>query len=163
MAFDIHCSNLEYLSMTNQTEKFNALADTLIKRNSDTLKLTTIAVILTNNNQFDKAEAALSKGLAIYPDNFGLNQKMGYNFFFKAISLNSAIQEATTARQYTKVSEIQTEQKALLEKAHTWCDKAYLINGNDKDNNLMLKQLKVQLNNPVPEDLKIKCDSYIKK
>jgi len=163
MAFDIHCSNLEYLSMNNQTEKFNTLADTLIKRNSDTLKLTTIAVILTNNNQFDKAEAALTKGLAIYPDNFGLNQKMGYNFFFKAISLNNAIQEATNTRQYTKVSEIQTEQKAILEKAHTWCEKAYLINGNDKDNNLMLKQLKVQLNKPVPDDLKIKCDSYIKK
>jgi tetratricopeptide (TPR) repeat protein len=163
LAFDLHCTELEYLAMTNQLDKFNSMADTLIKRNNDTLKLSTIAVILTNNNQFDKAETAINKGLAIFPNNFDLNQKMGYNYFFKAVSYNNAVQAATDARQYTKVAEIQAEQKAILEKAHTWCEKAYLLNSNDKDNNIMLKQLKVQLNKPVPEDLKAKCDSYQQK
>ena len=163
LSFDIRCTELEYLAITKQSDLFNSLADTLIKRNNDTIKLSIISVILTNNNQFDKAETALSKGLSIFPDNFNLNQKMGYNLFFKAVSYNAAIQTATDERQYTKVAEIQAEQKAILETAHTWCEKAYLLDNNNKENNIMLKQLKVQLNKPVPEDLKAKCDSYLQK
>ena len=162
-AFDIRSTELEYLAITNQIDKFNPLADTLIKHSNDTLKLSKIALLLTNNNQFDKAEEALNKGIATFPNSFDLNQKMGYNFFFKAVSYNNEIQIATDARQYAKVAEIQAEQKAILEKAHTWCEKAYLLNGNDRDNNIMLKQLKVQLGKPVPEDLKAKCDSYMQK
>lgn len=59
-----------------------------------------------------------------------------------------------------KVNALKEVQKGILQNAHTWSEKAYNLNPNDVNNNVMLQQIKVKLLLPVPEELKAKVDSY---
>lgn len=152
---------LEYLTMSGEEDKFTALADKLAEQYAEsTPLLAKLALYMTNNEQFDKAETYINQGLAIDSSNFDLNQQMGYRYFFEAIKYQDLMDKATDDRNWDKLRELKEEEKNILELAHTWVEKAYFINGEDRENNIMLQQLKVKLIKEVPEALKEKVESY---
>ena len=119
-----------------------------------------------NNAQYEKAEAVINKGLSIDPNNAELNFQMASRYFFEAIANQEKqdqlmkSKEGSYAERAEKVNELKAAQKTILENAHTWSEKAYNINPNDMNNNVMLQQIKLKLLLPVPEELKAKVDSY---
>lgn len=152
---------LEYYVMTGDLEKLNAATDKLAIEYADSAAfIAKLALYMTNSDQFQKAESYLEKGLAIDSTNFELNQQMGYRYFFEAITYQNLMDKATEDRNWDKLRELKEKEKIVLEKAHTWVEKAYMINNNDRENNIMLQQLKVKLIKEVPQELKDKVDSY---
>jgi tetratricopeptide (TPR) repeat protein len=152
---------LEHLTMSGEQEKFIALADKLAEENPENISLLAkLALYMTNNDQFEKAETYLKQGLAIDSSNFELNQQMGYRYFFEAIKYQNLMDQATNDKDWNKLKELREAEKNILELAHTWVEKAYLINNDDRGNNIMLQQLKVKLLKEIPEELKEKVDSY---
>jgi uncharacterized protein HemY len=147
--------------MSGEQEKFIALADKLAEENPENISLLAkLALYMTNNDQFEKAETYLKQGLAIDSSNFELNQQMGYRYFFEAIKYQNLMDQATNDKDWNKLKELREAEKNILELAHTWVEKAYLINNDDRGNNIMLQQLKVKLLKEIPEELKEKVDSY---
>ena len=109
---------------------------------------------------YDKAEEILTEALAKDPNNFKLNSQMAYRYFMEVVDYEDRIEAAKNAKQWGEMNPLREAQKPVLQKAHDWSDKAYKINPDDRQNNIMLQQLKVKLLIPVPEDLKAKVDSY---
>lgn len=152
---------LEYYVMTGDLEKLNAATDKLAIEYADSAAfIAKLALYMTNSDQFQKAESYLEKGLALDSTNFELNQQMGYRYFFEAITYQNLMDKATEDRNWDKLRELKEKEKIVLEKAHAWVEKAYMINNNDRENNIMLQQLKVKLIKEVPQELKDKVDSY---
>lgn len=152
---------LEYYVMTGNVEKLNAATDKLAIEYADSAAfLAKLALYMTNSDQFQKAESYLEKGLAVDSTNFELNQQMGYRYFFEAITYQNLMDKATEDKNWDKLRELKEKEKIVLENAHTWVEKAYMINNNDRENNIMLQQLKVKLIKEVPQELKDKVDSY---
>lgn len=152
---------LEYFVMIGNVEKLNAAADKLATENKENVALLSkLALYMTNSDQFAKAEEYLTQGLEIDSSNFDINQQMGYRFFFEAIKYQDIMDKATENRDWDKLRKLKEEEKEILEKAHDWVEKAYLINGEDRENNIMLQQLKVKLIKEVPQELKDKVESY---
>jgi hypothetical protein len=85
---------------------------------------------------------------------------MGYRYFFEAITYQNLMDKATEDKNWDKLRELKEKEKIVLENAHTWVEKAYMIINNDRENNIMLQQLKVKLIKEVPQELKDKVDSY---
>lgn len=163
-AADIYATELDYLAMTNQMDKLNEAADALGKQYAEQpAVLNLIASYLVNSNQFEKAEVFINKGLALDPNNFDLNQQMGYRYFFEALKYQGLIEEAQTNREWDKMKELRDTETAITEKAHEWVEKAYNLNKDDRQNNIMFQQLKVKLRKEVPAELKEKVDSYQQK
>ena len=164
---DIEAAELDYFAMTSQTDKLNSTCDMMAtKYEKSALVLALIANHLVNNGQYEKAESVINKGLAVDPNNAELNFQMASRYFFEALA-NQDLQDQTMkskegsyAERAEKVNELKAAQKTILENAHTWSEKAYNINPNDMNNNVMLQQIKLKLLLPVPEELKAKVDSY---
>ena len=164
---DIEAAELDYFAMTGQTDKLNSTCDMMAtKYEKSALVLALIANHLVNNGQYEKAESVINKGLAVDPNNAELNFQMASRYFFEALA-NQDLQDQTMkskegsyAERAEKVNELKAAQKTILENAHTWSEKAYNINPNDMNNNVMLQQIKLKLLLPVPEELKAKVDSY---
>lgn len=164
---DIEAAELDYFAMTGQVDKLNATCDAMAaKYEKSAPVLALIANHLVNNGQYEKAESVINKGLAVDPNNADLNFQMASRYFFEAIA-NQEMQdqlmkskEGSYAERAEKVNELKATQKTILENAHTWSEKAYNINPNDMNNNVMLQQIKLKLLLPVPDDLKAKVDSY---
>ena len=51
------------------------------------------------------------------------------------------------------------ELKSAREKAHEWCEKAYQVNSDNLENNRILREMKVLLNLPVPQELNDKINA----
>lgn len=163
-AADIYACELDYLAMTNQMDKLNEAADALAKQYADQpAVLNLIAGYLVNSNQFEKAEVFINQGLTLAPNDFDLNQQMGARYFFEALKYQGLIEQAQADREWDKMKELRETETAITEKAHEWVEKAYNINGEDRQNNIMLQQLKVKLRKEVPAELKAKVDSYQQK
>ena len=164
---DIEAAELDYFAMTGQVDKLNATCDAMAaKYEKSAPVLALIANHLVNNGQYEKAESVINKGLAVDPNNADLNFQMASRYFFEAIA-NQEMQdqlmkskEGSYAERAEKVNELKAAQKTILENAHTWSEKAYNINPNDMNNNVMLQQIKLKLLLPVPDELKAKVDSY---
>ena len=164
---DIEATELDYFAMTGQMDKLNATCDEMAaKYEKSAPVLALIANYLVNNAQYEKAESVINKGLAIDPNNADLNFQMASRYFFEAIA-NQDLQDQTMkskegsyAERAEKVNELKAAQKTILENAHTWSEKAYNINPDDMNNNVMLQQIKLKLLLPVPDELKAKVDSY---
>ena len=164
---DIEAAELDYFAMTGQVDKLNATCDAMAaKYEKSAPVLALIANHLVNNGQYEKAESVINKGLAVDPNNADLNFQMASRYFFEAIA-NQEMQdqlmkskEGSYAERAEKVNELKAAQKTILENAHTWSEKAYNINPDDMNNNVMLQQIKLKLLLPVPDELKAKVDSY---
>jgi len=164
---DIEATELDYFAMTGQIDKLNATCDEMAaKYEKSAPVLALIANHLVNNAQYEKAESVINKGLAIDPNNADLNFQMATRYFFEAIA-NQELQDQTMKskegsymERAEKVNALKEVQKGILQNAHTWSEKAYNLNPNDVNNNVMLQQIKVKLLLPVPEELKAKVDSY---
>lgn len=152
---------LEYYVMIGEMEKLNTATDKLAETYADNVELLAkLALFMTNSDQFEKAEQYLKQGLEVDSSNFEVNQQLGYRYFFEAIKYQDLMDKATEDRNWDKLRTLKDEEKAILEKAHDWVEKAYFINGEDRENNIMLQQLKVKLIKEVPQELKDKVDSY---
>lgn len=164
---DIEAAELDYFAMTGQIDKLNATCDEMAaKYEKSAPVLALIANYLVNNAQYEKAESVINKGLAVDPNNADLNFQMASRYFFEAIA-NQEMQDATMKskegsymERAEKVNALKEAQKGILQNAHTWSEKAYNLNPNDANNNVMLSQIKVKLLLPVPDELKAKVDSY---
>lgn len=151
---DIYAYEIGHYAMINNVEKLNEASEALVKKFGETPEnLALVAGYLNNSDQMARAEGYIKRGLEMAPNNFDLNQQMGYRYFFEAEKYQNRIDEALLNKEYSKVSELQAEEKVALENAHTWVEKAYQLNPNDVLNNRMLKQLKVKLRLEVPEAL----------
>ena len=154
-------AQMNYYSMTDQKDKLMALCDTMLKRNpGDLTTVVNCANYLSNFKAYEKAEEILTEALAKDPNNFKLNSQMAYRYFMEVVDYEDRIEAAKNAKQWGEMNPLREAQKPVLQKAHDWSDKAYKINPDDRQNNIMLQQLKVKLLIPVPEDLKAKVDSY---
>lgn len=154
-------AQMNYYSMTDQKDKLMALCDTMLKRNpGDLTTVVNCANYLSNFKAYEKAEEILTEALAKDPNNFKLNSQMAYRYFMEVVDYEDRIEAAKNAKQWGEMNPLREAQKPVLQKAHDWSDKAYQINPDDRQNNIMLQQLKVKLLIPVPEDLKAKVDSY---
>lgn len=154
-------AQMNYYSMTDQKDKLMALCDTMLKNNpGDLTTVINCANYLSNFKAYDKAEEILTEALAKDPNNFKLNSQMAYRYFMEVVDYEDRIEAAKNAKQWGEMNPLREAQKPVLQKAHDWSDKAYKINPDDRQNNIMLQQLKVKLLIPVPEDLKAKVDSY---
>ncbi|MBO4481333.1 MAG: hypothetical protein J5719_02120 [Bacteroidales bacterium] len=163
-AADIYATELDYFAMTGQIDELNAACDKLGEQYANQpAVLNMIAGYLNNSGQFEKAELFINKGLEQAPNDFDLNQQMGYRYFYEAIKYQTLIEEAQTNREWDKMKELRETETAITEKAHEWVEKAYNINPEDRLNNIMFQQLKVKLRKEVPAELKAKVDSYQQK
>lgn len=164
---DIEAAELDYFAMTGQIDKLNATCDEMAaKYEKSAPVLALIANHLVNNGQYEKAESVINKGLAVDPNNAELNFQMASRYFFEALA-NQDLQDQTMKskegsymERAEKVNALKEAQKTILENAHTWSEKAYNLNPNDMNNNVMLQQIKLKLLLPVPDELKAKVDSY---
>ncbi len=158
---DIYGYELDYYAMVGDMDKLNTTSETLLQKFGDSPAiLAMIAGYLNNSGQYEKAEGYIQKGLEKEPNNFDLNQQMAYRYFYEGLKYQDMIDAAMTARKYDEVKDLQAKEKEILENAHTWSEKAYELNKEDRQNNIMLRQLKVKLLKEVPEELKTKVDSY---
>ncbi len=161
---DLTEARMDYLSMTNQKDKLLELCDDMLKANpGDLTTIVNCANYLSNFKAYDKAEELLTEALAKNPNDFKLNNQMAYRYFLEALDYEDRIEAAKNAKQWNEMNTIRTEEKPILQKAHDWSDKAYQINPDDRQNNIMLRQLKVQLQIAVPEELNTKVNSYMRK
>lgn len=167
---DIEAAELDYFAMTGQIDKLNATCDEMAaKYEKSAAVMALIANHLVNNAQYEKAEAVINKGLAVAqrPEDIAeLNFQMASRYFFEAVA-NDKMQEqimkskeGSYMERAEKVNALKDAQKPILENAHTWSEKVYQLNPNDRYNNEMLQQIKLKLMLPVPEELKAKVDSY---
>ncbi|MBQ3740111.1 MAG: hypothetical protein IJQ94_01195 [Bacteroidales bacterium] len=154
-------AQMNYYSMTGQKDKLMALCDTMLKNNpGDMTTIINCANYLSNFKAYEKAEEILNEALAKNPNEFKLNSQMAYRYFMEVVDYEDRIEAAKNAKQWSEMNPLREAQKPVLQKAHDWSDKAYQINPDDRQNNIMLQQLKVKLLIPVPDELKAKVDSY---
>ncbi len=154
-------AQMNYYSMTDQKDKLMALCDTMLKNNpGDMTTIINCANYLSNFKAYSKAEEILNEALAKNPNEFKLNSQMAYRYFMEVVDYEDKIEAAKNAKQWGEMNPLREAQKPVLQKAHDWSDKAYQINPDDRQNNIMLQQLKVKLLIPVPDELKAKVDSY---
>lgn len=158
---DLVEAQMNYYSMTNQKDKLLALCDKMLAENpGDLTTIENCSNYLSNFKVYDRAEEILTAALANNPNEFKLNSQMAYRYFMEVVDYEDRIEAAKNAKQWSEMSAIREAEKPVLQKAHDWSDKAYQINPDDRQNNIMLQQLKVKLLIPVPDELKAKVDSY---
>ncbi len=163
-ALDLKGYELDYYAFCGETEKFEQAADTLFKMYStEPAVINIIAIHLLNKGYLEKAEPMILAGLAIDSNNFALNQQMAYRYYYELEKFQEESTAARAEQNWDKVREIQAKEKEVLAVAHKWLEKAYSINADDRNNNIMLNQVKLRLLMPVPPELKEKVDSYYKK
>ncbi|MCQ2286369.1 MAG: hypothetical protein MJZ76_05805 [Bacteroidales bacterium] len=157
---------LDYLSMSGQTDKLSKVADKAVKKHINNPEvLTLITGYLIDAKEFEKADSVLLAGNEANPNNFAICSQMGYRYLYEATAKYGALmEEATKAKNWDLRKELDEQRKALFEKALDWSSKAYKINGDDMDNNIRLQQIYVALVRvqDIPEELKAKVESYKK-
>ncbi len=154
-------AQMNYFAMTDQKDKLMALCDTMLKNNpGDLTTIVNCSNYLSNFKAYEKAEEILTAALATNPNEFKLNSQMAYRYFMEVVDYEDRIEAAKNAKQWSEMTTLRNDEKAVLQNAHDWSEKAYQINPDDRQNNIMLQQLKVKLLIPVPEELKTKVDSY---
>lgn len=158
---DLIEAQMNYYSMTDQKDKLLTLCDTMLKKNpGDLTTILNCSNYLSNFKAYDKAEEILMDALAKNPNEFKLNSQMAYRYFMEVVDYEDRIEAAKNAKQWGEMTTLREAQKPVLQNAHDWSDKAYKINPDDRQNNIMLQQLKVKLLIPVPDELRTKVDSY---
>ena len=153
---------MNYYSMTNQGEKLLALCDTVILNNPKDVNMAAVcANYLSNYKSFAKAEEILNKALAAEPNNFKLNEQMGYRYYEEMQSLEEQAAQYIKDKKYNEAIALRNspEMKELVQKGYEWANKAYNIDPDHLDNMLHLRQLMVKLGMTVPQELNDKINA----
>lgn len=153
---------MNYYSMTNQGEKLLALCDTVILNNPKDVNMAAVcANYLSNYKSFAKAEEILNKALAAEPNNFKLNEQMGYRYYEEMQSLEEQAAQYIKDKKYNEAIALRNspEMKDLVQKGYEWANKAYNIDPDHLDNMLHLRQLMVKLGMTVPQELNDKINA----
>ena len=122
------------------------------------------ATYLTNAKQYTHAEQILKDAIAKTPNDFTLLSKMGYRFAMEYYDIMDRRQTAMNTRQWEEATRLfqSEERKTAMQNAHEWCQKAYEVNPDDLANNRILREMKVQLNLEVPQELNDKINARMK-
>ncbi len=153
---------MNYYYMTNQGDKLLALCDTVIARDPKNIDMIAIcANYLSNYKSFAKAEEILKQGLEIAPNDFKLNEQMGYRFYEEMHAIDEQASALIKEKKYNEAIALRDspEIKNAIQKGYEWCQKAYDINSDNLDNNRHLRELMVKLQMPVPQELNDKINA----
>lgn len=151
---------MDYYAMTGNTEKLLELVDKAIASGNKAL-IPTCATYLSNAKSYAKAEQILKDALANDPNNFALLKQMGYRYALEYYDLMDQRKKAMDTRQWDEANRIYQgpERKAAMENAHEWCEKAYKVNSDNLENNLILREMKVLLGLPADPELNAKIQA----
>lgn len=151
---------MDYYSTTGNTEKLLALCDKVIAA-GDPKMVPICATYLTNAKSYAKAEQLLKAELEKSPNNFELLKQMGYRYALEYYDIQDQRQAAMNARQYEEATRLfqSPERKAAMENAHEWCEKAYMVNSDNLENNRILREMKILLGLTVPQELNDKINA----
>ena len=122
------------------------------------------ATYLVNAKKYDKAEQILKDAIAANPKDFTLLSKMGYRYAMEYYDIMDRRQTAMNTRKWEEATRLfqSEERKAAMQNAHDWCQRAYEVNSDDLTNNRILREMKVQLNLEVPQELNDKINARMK-
>ena len=145
---------MDYYAMINDEEKLLDIVDKAIAT-GDPKMIPICATYLVNAKKYDKAEQILTEALAKDPKDFVLLSKMGYRYAMEYYDIMDRRQTAMNTRKWEEATKLfqSPERKNAMEKTHEWCQKAYEVNPDDLTNNRILREMKVQLNLEVPQEL----------
>ena len=165
-AIGIKGSEIDYFAMIGGTVRLKNAAIKMFEQYKDNPEVITIITThLINNKEYELAQEMIETGLAIDPDNFDLNQLMAYRYNCEALDF-IALKDAKLnekPRKYADAEVAHNKSLEIFEIALGWAEKAYILNSDDRDNNIMLSRIYVRLMQPVPEELQKKVDSYYQK
>lgn len=154
---------MSYYAMTGNEEKLMAIVDKAIATgNADMIPI--CATYLVNAKHYAKAEQILKDAIAANPKDFTLLSKMGYRYAMEYYDIMDRRQTAMNTRKWEEATRLfqSEERKAAMQNAHEWCQKAYEVNPDDLANNRILREMKVQLNMEVPQELNDKINARMK-
>lgn len=154
---------MDYYAMTGNEEKLMTIVDKAIATgNADMIPI--CATYLVNAKQYAKAEQILKDAIAAKPNDFTLLSKMGYRYAMEYYDIMDRRQTAMNTRKWEEATRLfqSEERKAAMQNAHEWCQKAYEVNPDDLANNRILREMKVQLNMEVPQELNDKINARMK-
>ena len=145
---------MDYYAMINDEEKLLDIVDKAIAT-GDPKMIPICATYLVNAKKYEKAEQILTEALAKDPKDFVLLSKMGYRYAMEYYDIMDRRQTAMNTRKWEEATKLfqSPERKNAMEKTHEWCQKAYEVNPDDLTNNRILREMKVQLNLEVPQEL----------
>ena len=151
---------MDYYSMIGDEEKLLATVDKAITT-GDTNMIPICATYLTNAKKYSKAEEILKAALSTNPNSFTLLSKMGYRYAMEYYDIMDRRQTAMNTRQWEEATRLfqSEERKAAMQNAHDWCQRAYDVYPDDLANNRILREMKVQLSIPVPQELNDKINA----
>lgn len=157
----LYSTMMRYYSTAGDNDKLLALCDKAIAT-GDIDMIADCGTYLTNAKSYAKAEQVLRDALAKDPKNFKLLKGMGYRYAMEYYDIMDRRQKAMNSRQYEEATRIfqSEERKAAMQNAHEWCEKAYEVDSDNLENNLILREMKVQLNLlPIPQELNDKINA----
>ena len=145
---------MDYYSMIGDNEKLMEIVDKAIATGNPVI-IPNCANYLSNAKSYAKAEQILRDALAKDPQNFDLLKQMGYRYALEYYDLMDQRKVAMDNRKYDEANKIYQgpERKAAMENAHEWCQKAYAVNPDNLENNLILREMKTLLQLEVPQEL----------
>lgn len=155
---------MSYYATVGDNEKLLAICDKAVATGNLDM-IADCATYLTNAKSYAKAEQVLTDALANNPKNFKLLHGMGYRYAMEYYDIMDRRQTAMNTRQWEEATRLfqSEERKVAMQKAHEWCEKAYEVNPDDLANNRILREMKVQLNIPVPQELNDKINARMQK
>lgn len=151
---------MDYYAMTGNMERLMEICDKAIATGNANL-VPICATYLSNAKSYAKAEQILRTALENKPNDFSLLKQMGYRYALEYYDLMDQRKKAMDSRQYDEANRIyqSAERKAAMENAHEWCEKAYQVDSDNLENNLILREMKVLLGLPANPELNAKIQA----
>jgi len=161
LAINLRSYELDYYNMVGDTLKLKTAAVKMYEQYTDNLAVINIvAGHLVNNKEYLTAQEIIEAGLAIDSNSFELNQQMTYRYYYEAADYDDLKNEQLKLKKYLAAKDLLDKSNEILEVAAVWAEKAYNIYKEDKEHNIMFRQILVRLMLPVSDELQTKVDSY---
>jgi tetratricopeptide (TPR) repeat protein len=151
---------MDYYSMIGDNEKLMTIVNKAIA-SGDPAMIPNCANFLSNAKAYAKSEQILRDALAKDPKNFDLLKQMAYRYALEYYDLMDQRKAAMDNRKWDEANKIYQgpERKAAMENAHEWAQKAYEVNSDNLENNLILREMKTLLQLEVPQELNDKINA----
>ena len=160
MEFKVY--ELGYYEMIGDSAKLIDAALKMYEQNKTDFEIINmVAGYLVNNRLYKQAEEIIKEGLAIYPNSFELNSQMAFRFYFEAVDYDRKKEDLLALKKYMAATPLLEKANEILETAVIWAEKAYKINQDDREHNIMYSGILVRLMMDAPEGLQEKVNSYI--
>lgn len=153
---------MNYYSMVGQEENLFKTCDTAVATYPEDFNvIADCANYLSNFKAFVKAEEILKPALEKKPNEFRLNEQMGYRYYEEMQSLEEQAAQLIKEKKYNEAIALRESpaMKDVVQKGYEWAQKAYDIDPNHLDNNLHLRQMMVKLGMTVPQELNDKINA----